>query len=84
VGVHKLYLILFSLLVSCFVLVEASARSEKEQSSTWLFCETAADGRHPRLSFWAYIYYLSKYYEASLLPPAPQQPPATPTPQCSL
>ena len=40
---------------------EAFARSALEGSWSWFFCENRRAA--PKLYFWAYAYYLSKYYE---------------------
>ena len=58
---HSAVLAVASLVMCAGALREAFARSALEGSWSWFFCENRLAA--PKLYFWAYAYYLSKYYE---------------------
>ena len=58
---HSAVLAVASLVMCAGALREAFARSALEGSWSWFFCENRRAA--PKLYFWAYAYYLSKYYE---------------------
>jgi len=60
---HNMVLCLGSLAMALGTLVEIVQRSASEGSTRWLFCEAPSTEPRGALWFWAYVYYLSKYYE---------------------
>jgi len=62
-AVHNLLLCVGSAIMMLGALREVIARSAREGSATWLFCEDTKTQPVGALWFWSYVYYLSKYYE---------------------
>jgi hypothetical protein len=63
VPAHNLVLFLVSLWIFIGCSYEVIARSMKEGSVDWLFCEHSTTKATGALFFYSYIYYMSKYYE---------------------